>query len=120
MPRPELYVTESCPTCKRGGYVKQLHYALSIGDEISRLGRMLIADLDVAPDVERALATNSATITEAVREACQWARAHSKKIAFDFNGGLVICTPSDDPEVVWRTWWMAVYGVPFEVWQARR
>lgn len=72
------------------------------------------------PDSIWATTVGSAHIREATLEASELARRANRPVAFDFNDLLVVVRPHDDPEEVWRSWWMAKHGETPEQTAARR
>ncbi len=72
------------------------------------------------PDSIWATTRGTAHIREATLEASELARRANRPVAFDFNDLLVVVRPHDDPEEVWRSWWLAKYGETPEQTAARR
>lgn len=62
------------------------------------------------PDAIHAVVAGASTIREATLEAHEVATRSQRPVVFDFNGQIVVVRHDDDPEKVWRDWWMKAYG----------
>jgi hypothetical protein len=108
--RPER--VEQCSRCRgAGSYVDP--YALLPGSRhelgLARHAGMVIATPAGASD-----------IFECCREAAEIAERAKRPVAFQFNAQVVVVKPGDNPNLVARAWWQAVYGETPEATMEKR
>lgn len=113
MIRPDEYITETCARCRRPGYRYKKHFALLTEEEQIKLFSHLggVAEIKDAPkNAERCWVSLSSTINEAIEEGKEIAKKMKKKVAFEFNGKLVVVNKNSDTNKLYRKWWKKAYN----------
>lgn len=100
----------ACSRCSGSGYLVLPYW----------LAHSSVPPAGAPPDSIWATTRGTAHVREATLEASELARRANRPVAFDFNDLLVVVRPHDDPEEVWRSWWLAKHGETPEQTAARR
>lgn len=103
---------EQCSRCHGTGRVRKHRATMDVAsaDEAFVNKAQVALAGAAATDADFVFVLGASTIYEACREASERARERGKNVAFDFNGLLVVVTPTDDPDQVGNGWWQRMYG----------
>ena len=105
--------TQACAHCGGRGSVGQPYWLVPNPPSMDPVQ-------DAPEGAVHAFVAGSAFIQEATREASEIAKRAQRPVAFEFLRKLVVVRPDDDPEQVWRAWWIGFYGMTPEQSAANR
>ena len=108
MIRPKKYITDTCSTCRRPDWTKQVFHTLFTEEE---WGAGPIKVKGLLKNFEPMMAGCGGSIYTAVKEAVEYCQTYKVPgVGFEFNGKTVLVTANSDETAVVRVWWKAVYG----------